>query len=84
MGMKMEVSPTSKRPALPIESNRVRLVAEDGHVAFEIMIGADGRSVEVRGVDSFTVNHVLYSNALEIRASGSNKVTIRAQAYDDN
>ena len=66
-----------------IESNSVRFVAEDGRTMFEVSVGDDGRSIEVRGVDSCNVDGVMYTGSIDVRPRVSNCVYVRARRYDD-
>jgi hypothetical protein len=49
---------------------------------FEVFIGKDGRSIEVRGVDFVRVNNVLYGSSLAAYPNASNSLTIRTLPYD--
>lgn len=81
--MKIETGHSVSKDVQLVDSDRVRFVAEDGRTMFEVAAGKDGRSIEVRGVESCRVNEVLYSNAIDVRPLVTNLVTIRAREYDD-
>ncbi len=81
--MKIETGHSVSKDARVVDSDRVRFVAEDGRTMFEVVAGKDGRSIEVRGVETCLVNGVLYSSMIEIRPQVTNQVTIRAREYDD-
>ena len=66
-----------------IESNSVRFVAEDGLTMFEVSVGDDGRSIEVRGVDSCKVDGVMYAGSIDVRPKVANCVDVCARRYDD-
>lgn len=55
----------------------MRIVAQDGHTMFEISLGKDERSVEVRGVEVCKIDGILYSERLRIEPRVSNDVVIR-------
>lgn len=82
MAMRIETRHEASGDIEIVRGNRVRFVAEDGLTMFEVVAGKDGRSIEVRGVDTCKVGDVVYSNALDIRPHVSNLVEIRAREYD--
>ncbi len=61
----------------------VRFLTDDGRPIFEVRIGADGRSIEVRGVDSYKHDGTIYTEALEIRPRYANGVEIRTLPYEE-
>lgn len=61
-----------------VEGESVRFVAEDGREMFEILLGKDGHSIEVRGVTSCKVDGVLYHEHLAIHPRAANNVIISA------
>lgn len=61
----------------------VRFLAEDGQAMFEVRIGADGRSIEVRGVEVYKHGDAIYTEVLEIRPRYANTVEIRGVRYDE-
>lgn len=60
----------------------VRFLTDDGRPMFEVSIGSDGRSIEVRGVDTYKFDGVIYTEALEIRPRYANSVEVRTLPYD--
>lgn len=60
----------------------VRFLTDDGRAIFEVRIGEDGRSIEVRGVDSYKFDGVIYSEHIEIRPRYANGVEIRTLPHD--
>ena len=82
MAMRIETGHAVSKDAHLVDSDRVRFVAEDGRTMFEVVAGKDGRSIEVRGVDTCKVGDQVYSNALDIRPHVSNLVEIRAREYE--
>lgn len=66
----------------PIEADSVSFIAEDGRAMFEVMVGKDGRSIEVRGVQCCRVDGTLYAEGLIIRPICSNVVVVRTVEYD--
>lgn len=63
-------------------SRRVQLLAQDGRVLFEVRAGKDGRSLEIRGVDTCKVDGVLYGNGLLVKPNADNSITVLAEPYD--
>lgn len=66
-----------------IDATRVRFVAQDGRTMFEVSAGLDGKSIEVRGVETTRVGGVLHSERLAICPTVSNHIVIRACLYDE-
>ena len=60
----------------------VRFLSDEGQVMFEVRIGKDGRSIEVRGVDVYKHDGALYTEALEIRPRYSNGVEVSSVRYE--
>jgi hypothetical protein len=67
-----------------IDAREVRFVTDDGREAFAVRMGADGKSVEVRGIDTFKVNGELRGSTLQAIPRSSNVLTIEARRYDEN
>lgn len=65
--------------ALPARG--VRFVTDDDRTMFEVHIGQDGRSIEVRGVDVTKVGDMLYGSSLAACPNASNSLTIRTLPY---
>ena len=63
------------------EFDRVTFEAADGNSMFEVSIGPDGRSIEVRGIESCKVDKMLFSERLLIEPHMSNSITIRTKAW---
>jgi hypothetical protein len=63
--------------------DRVEFVANDGRVMFEVLASKDGRSIEVRGIETCMVGGVLYSSMLDVRPVVANVVEVRARPYDE-
>ena len=59
-----------------LPSKYVRFVTPDGRAMFEVHIGQDGRSIEVRGVDFAKVGDMLYGINLAACPNASNSLTI--------
>jgi hypothetical protein len=49
---------------------------------FEVHIGQDGRSIEIRGVDVTKVKDLIYDSSLVACPNASNSLTIRTLLYD--
>ena len=62
-----------------VPGNTVRFVTEDGRAMFEVSCGKDGRSIEVRGVESTKVSGEIYSNLIDVRPNVANSVTLMAR-----
>ena len=61
----------------------VRFLTDEGRPIFEVRVGEDGRSIDVRGIDCCRVDGVMYSEALEISPRYSNGVEIRTKKYGE-
>jgi len=66
-----------------IKEDRVSFVASDGRIMFEVKPGKDGKSIEVRGVETCLVDGVLYSQFIDIRPIVGNCVQIMVRLYDE-
>lgn len=60
----------------------VRFVTDQDRTMFEVSIGQDGRSIEIKGVDVVAVDGVLYDSSLAACPNASNSLTIRTVPYD--
>lgn len=65
-----------------LEETSVSFLTEDGRVMFEVSAGKDGRSINVRGVETCIVDGVLYSELLELQPIVANSIDIKARKYD--
>jgi hypothetical protein len=66
-----------------IGGHLVRFVTEDGRCMFEITIGNDGTSIDVRGVGTTKVDGVLYSEKIHVRPIASNAMTVHVCRHTD-
>lgn len=66
-----------------IKGSTVRFVTEDDRTMFEIRLGKDGRSIEIRGVEATKVDGRIYVEQLSIQPNSSNSVTIRPVLYEE-
>jgi hypothetical protein len=66
---------------LPVKD--VRFVTDDGKTLFEVSIGKDGRSIQIRGVDVTKVGDMLYGSSLAACPEALNSLSIRTLPYDD-
>lgn len=66
-----------------VAGNFVRIVTEDGRTMFEVTVGKDGRSIEIRGVECCKVDGAIYAEQLSIQPNSSNSVTIRPVLYEE-
>lgn len=80
--MKIAIGGSFGEPNQDLDTERVRFVAPDGRDMFEVSVGKDGFSIEVRGIASTRVDGVLYREQFDIEPNCSNCVTIRAKKYD--
>lgn len=65
-----------------LSSKSVRFVTDDGRTMFEVNLGKDGTSIEVRGVDVTRVEGLLYNSSLAACPNASNSLTIRVLPFD--
>lgn len=61
----------------------VRFVCDDDRVMFEVHVGTDGKSIEIRAVENCKVGGILYSSRLLIEPNVSNSITVSVARYDD-
>lgn len=80
--MKLQSGMKAMNDVVDIAGDRVAFIAEDGREMFEVRAGKDGRSIEVRGIETCKVNGKLYTSALEIRPQVTNSIIIRTQLYE--
>lgn len=80
--MKLQGGMKMMNGVVDIAGDRVAFIAEDGREMFEVRAGKDGRSIEVRGIETCRVNGKVYTSGLEIRPHVTNSITIRTQLYE--
>ena len=61
----------------------VSFLTEEGRVMFEVGILKDGSGIEIRGVDMYKHNGILYENRLEVSPVVSNVIEIRTKRYEE-
>jgi len=65
-----------------VDGHRISFLAEDGRVAFEIVALDDGRSIQVRGVDTIKrPGGKLCSSNLLIKPEVANTITVSLEDY---
>lgn len=64
-----------------LNKDRVTFVAEDGREAFEVRAGKDGRSLDVRAVETFFIAGVAYGSRIQVVPHVSNHISIEAKEY---
>jgi hypothetical protein len=65
-----------------LDSNQVRVVNKDGRTLFTVVLGEDGRSIEVRRTNGTLIDGKYYDN-LSIQPLASNVVELRLFVYAD-
>ena len=65
-----------------VPGDRVVFVTDDGDEMFEVRIGKNGKSIDIRGIDDCRVNGEIYSCALDIKPHVSNSITIAVRPYE--
>lgn len=65
-----------------LSAKGVRFVTDDCRTMFEVCIGQDGRSIEIRGVDVTSIESSLYGSSLAACPNASNSLTVRTLLYD--
>lgn len=63
------------------EFDEVHFIAEDGRTMFTVRAQADGRSIEVRAVETTMINGTLYDDALRIAPRSSNSIVVSVPEY---
>lgn len=81
--MRIESGHPMMNDVAEVAGDSVRFVCDDGRTMFEARIRKDGRSLEVRGVDTAIVNGVLYGTALCVIPNVTNSITVAAIPYDE-
>ena len=66
-----------------VDAETVRFVMPDGQQLFEVSIGKDGASLEIRAPDNCKVNGRLHSNRIRIEPNVANSITLRTAPYDE-
>ena len=66
-----------------VAGHEVRFLDDNGRAMFEVSIGKDGASIEVRAPDTCIVDGKLYNNRLLISPNVSNSITIKCPLYDE-
>ena len=64
-----------------VAGDRIRFVNQDGRCLFEIRIGRDQASIEVRAVDTHKVGDVIHDGVLFIHPISSDLITLSTPAY---
>ena len=69
----------------PVNDDRVRFVIGGlgGKTLFEVSACADGHSIEVRSVESFKLDNVIYDTQIVVEPNVSNCITIRTKRWRD-
>ena len=65
-----------------VMADAVRFKTEDGRTAFEVCIGKDGRSLEIRAVEPIKANGTIYGTQLLVVPRVSNSVRVATEEYD--
>lgn len=84
--MKIKTGHPILKNVAEVDADAVLFVVGEGdneRAMFEVSIGKDGRSIEVRAPDTCFVNGTLYANKLRIEPCVSNSITISCPRYDD-
>ena len=81
MGLKIESGHPVRADVQPVAGTRVRFVTDDGRTMFEVCVGRDGRSIELRAVDTTTHGDELYDIWLLVQPVSANTVLVRTAKY---
>lgn len=68
---------------MPIQGRIICVVTEDGRPAFEITIGENGISIEIRAQSCVKVNDTIYDSRLVVRPVVSNVIQVLLSRYED-
>lgn len=82
MAIHIETGHPVTKDAERIDAKSVRFVNDDYRTLFEVCIGRDGRSIEVRGIDVVSVDGALYGSYLAALPNAANSLTIALRHYD--
>lgn len=66
-----------------VAASVVRFVTADDRTMFEFRCGDDGRSIEVRSVETTKIDGVIYDNRLLVAPTSTNGVNITVSRYAD-
>ncbi len=83
MSLSIETGHPLTKDVQRIDGKSVRFVDKDGRTMFEVYCCADGRTIEVRGVESSKHAGVIYDNTLSILPKSGNVVHIQQIPFDD-
>jgi len=82
MGLHIESGHPVMADAQRVSGDKVRFVTDDGRTMFEVGVGRDGRSIEVRGVETTKHDGQIYDCWLLLQPGSSNAVTVRTVRYE--
>lgn len=80
--MKLQTGHWITKDVAQLEGRSVRFMASDERCMFEVTAQPDGRSIEIRGVDTCLVDGILYSHCLDMRPQVANSILVLAREYD--
>ena len=81
MTLHIETGHYSTKDVQTLPANSVRFVTDNGKTMFEVHIGQDGQSIEVRAVVFVKVDDTLYGSRLAVCPNASNSITVRTVTY---
>jgi acyl-CoA thioesterase len=81
MSLRIETGHPVTADVVKLDAQFVRFVTDNGRCMFEVHACRDGRSIEVRCVETTKVDGVIYNNLMAVEPDSSNGVTIRTRLY---
>jgi len=80
---RIETGHAITRDVSVVRGKRVRFVDDNGHTVFEVVWNDDGRSIDVRGVETTGSGEECYGPYLDLRMQCANVVTVMARPLND-
>lgn len=81
--LRMETGHEMQNNIVVVPGDRIRFVTADNRTMFEVRAHKDGKSIDVRGVDTTKVNGTIYSCSLQVRPGVSNWINVSVVPYDE-
>jgi len=79
---RIEIGHSVTKDEQVVPANRVRFVADDGRTMFEVGWNADGKTIDVRGVETSIHDGQILCERLDLRLVCANVVTVMARPYE--
>lgn len=67
--------------ALVINARTVMFKAPDGRTMFEVTANKDGKSINVRAVDTCKIDGIVYGHSLIVKPEATNSIDVSTEVY---